>query len=53
MNTDVTAVVDEKAAEHSKEERCTESFFVELGQVSKDTQGGFWGLPDGGFFKQF
>ena len=51
VNTEVTAVVENKS-EEKREESCTECVFVELGQVSKDTQGGFWGFPDGGVNKQ-
>lgn len=44
MNVEITAVV-EKENEEKKEESCsTECEVVELGKVSKDTLGGFWGL---------
>jgi hypothetical protein len=53
VNTEVTAVVENKSEEKG-EESCTECVFVELGQVTVETKGGFWGgSPDGGINKYF
>ena len=48
MNTEVTAVVEEKEKEEKREASCTECVVVELGVVSKDTLGGYWGGFDMG-----
>lgn len=46
MNVEITAVV-EKENEEKKEESCsTECEVVELGKVSKDTLGGWFGSSD-------
>lgn len=50
VNTEVTAV--ENKSEEKREESCTESVFVELGQVSEETKGGSWGTWDGGIGKE-
>ena len=50
VSTEVTAVV-ENENEEKGEESCTECVFVELGQVSEETKGGFWGGSDGGISK--
>jgi len=47
VSTEATAVV-ENENEEKGEESCTECVLVELGQVTKETKGGFWGGPDGG-----
>ena len=47
MNTEVTAVVENKTEEKG-EESCTECVFVELGQVRAETKGGWVGGSDGG-----
>lgn len=51
VNTEVTAVV-ENESEEKREENCTECVFVELGEVSKDTQGfGTQGWDGGIWFR--
>ena len=47
MNTEVKAMIGEEIEELA--ESRSECEFVELGEVSKDTQSGFFGFADGGF----
>ena len=54
VNTEVTAVVENKSEEKSKrEESCTECVFVELGRVTEETKGGPWGVMDAGIGRFF
>lgn len=46
MNTEVTVMIVEEMDEQAGSRSGGE--LVELGEVSKDTQGGFWGYPDSG-----
>jgi hypothetical protein len=45
VNVEVTAV-EEKENEEKKEESCTECEVVELGKVSRETKGGWYGSSD-------
>lgn len=51
MNTEVAPVVEEKSEEDGEESR-TDCVLVDLGEVSKVTQGGAWGQWDGGIGRQ-
>ena len=53
MNAEVTAVVENDKSEEKGEESCTECLFMELGQVSEETKGGWWGGYDQGIGKHW
>jgi hypothetical protein len=51
MDSEVSVVVENQGEE--RKEDCMECMFVELGQVSRDTQGsGFWGVSDPGMYRR-
>ena len=49
MNSEVAAVVEIES--RGGKENCRECTFAELGQASRDTQGGFLGIWDGGLLR--